>query len=45
MGKTVEGGIRMDTVERIAATKVHDKGDFLNTPVETLIIESVERVK
>lgn len=41
-GEVVAG---MDVVDAIAQVKVHDQGDFINTPVQPVIIESVEQVK
>ena len=35
----------MDVVDKIAAVNVHDRGDFVNTPVQPVIIESIIRVK
>lgn len=41
-GEVIEG---FDVLEKIAAVKVHDQGEFVNTPVEPVIIESIKRVK
>jgi len=39
-GKVIEG---MDVVDRIAGVEVADKGDFPNTPVQPVVIESIQR--
>lgn len=41
-GEVIEG---MEVVDAIAKTPVHDQGDFVSTPVEPVVIESVEQVK
>ncbi len=41
-GEVIEG---MDTVDRIAETAVHDQGEFIKTPIEPVIIESITRVE
>lgn len=41
-GEVIEG---MDVVDAIGKAAVHDQGDFVSTPVEPIIIESVEQVK
>ncbi|MBM4093829.1 MAG: peptidyl-prolyl cis-trans isomerase, partial [Planctomycetes bacterium] len=41
-GEVIEG---MDVVEAIAASAVHDVGEFTNTPVAALVIESIRRFK
>jgi cyclophilin family peptidyl-prolyl cis-trans isomerase len=40
-GQVVEG---MDVVDRIADVQVADKGEFLKTPVEAVVIDSIARV-
>jgi peptidyl-prolyl cis-trans isomerase A (cyclophilin A) len=41
-GEVIEG---MDTVDKIASVAVHDRGEFVKTPVEPIVIESISRVK
>jgi cyclophilin family peptidyl-prolyl cis-trans isomerase len=41
-GEVVEG---MDVVDAIAKTPVHDKGEFVKTPVKPVVIQSVEELK
>jgi cyclophilin family peptidyl-prolyl cis-trans isomerase len=41
-GEVVDG---MEVVKRIAATKVHDRDVFVSTPVDPIVIESIERVR
>ena len=41
-GEVISG---MDVVDAIAATPVHDHGDFVSTPVTPVVIQSVEQVK
>jgi cyclophilin family peptidyl-prolyl cis-trans isomerase len=41
-GEVIAG---MDVVDAIASAAVHDQGDFVNTPVTPVVIETVEQVK
>lgn len=41
-GKVTEG---MDVVDRIAAVEVEDRGQFASTPVQPVIVESIQRVR
>jgi cyclophilin family peptidyl-prolyl cis-trans isomerase len=41
-GRVVKG---MDVVEKIAQVPVSDKGDFLKTPVEPVVINSIELIR
>jgi cyclophilin family peptidyl-prolyl cis-trans isomerase len=41
-GEVIDG---MEVVERIAAAKVHDRDMFVSTPVQPIVIESIERVR
>jgi peptidyl-prolyl cis-trans isomerase A (cyclophilin A) len=41
-GEVIEG---FEVLEKIAAVAVHDRDDFVNTPEEPVIIQSVTRVK
>jgi len=41
-GEVIEG---MDTVDKIASTAVQDRGDFVKTPIEPIVIQSISRVK
>lgn len=41
-GEVIAG---MEIVDAIAKVAVHDKGDFVSTPVEPIVIESIEQVK
>jgi cyclophilin family peptidyl-prolyl cis-trans isomerase len=41
-GEVIEG---MDTIDRIAQVAVRDRGDFVKTPAEPILIESISRVK
>ena len=41
-GKVTAG---MDVVDKIAKAKVADSGEFVNVPVQPIVIESIERVK
>ena len=41
-GEVVDG---MDVVQRIAAANVHDRGVLVSTPVQKVVIESIERVR
>jgi len=41
-GEVIEG---WEIVEQIAAVAVHDRGEFVKTPVEPVVIESITRVK
>ena len=41
-GEVLEG---MDVVNKIAQLPVHDQGEFMNTPVEPVIVETVSRIK
>ena len=41
-GEVVEG---MDIVDRIGSVATHDRGGFVKTPVEPVVIESIRRVK
>ena len=40
-GQVVEG---MDVVDRIADVQVADKGEFIKTPVQAVVVESIARV-
>jgi hypothetical protein len=35
----------MDVVERIGQVEVHDAGDFIATPVEPVVIQSMRQVQ
>ncbi len=41
-GEVIEG---MDVVEKISQVPVHDQGDFMNTPVQPVIVETIAHVK
>jgi peptidyl-prolyl cis-trans isomerase A (cyclophilin A) len=41
-GEVISG---MEVIEAIAKVQVHDQGDLVSTPVEPLVIQSVEHVK
>lgn len=41
-GEVVSG---MEVVDAIANAEVHDQGDFVSTPVQPVVIESIQRVK
>jgi cyclophilin family peptidyl-prolyl cis-trans isomerase len=41
-GEVIDG---MEVVQRIATAKVHDRDVFVSTPVEPIVIESIERVR
>lgn len=41
-GEVVEG---QSVVDALAKSPVHDQGDFISTPVEPIVIESIEQVK
>ncbi len=41
-GKVIDG---QDVVQKIAQVKVHNRDEFVNTPVQPVVIESVRRVK
>jgi peptidyl-prolyl cis-trans isomerase A (cyclophilin A) len=41
-GEVIEG---MDTVDGIASAAVQDRGEFVKSPVEPIVIESITRVK
>ena len=41
-GEVIEG---MDIVDKISQVPVHDQGDFMNTPVQRLIVETIARVQ
>lgn len=41
-GEVVAG---MEVVDAIARVQVHDQGDFVSTPVQPVVIESIEQVK
>jgi peptidyl-prolyl cis-trans isomerase B (cyclophilin B) len=41
-GEVIEG---MEVVDKISSVAVHDRGGFVKTPVEPVMIESITRVK
>lgn len=41
-GEVIAG---QSVIDAIAKTAVHDQGDFVSTPVEAIVIESIEQVK
>jgi peptidyl-prolyl cis-trans isomerase A (cyclophilin A) len=41
-GEVIQG---LDAVDHIAQVPVHDRGDFINTPVDPVVIHSISRVK
>ncbi len=41
-GEVTEG---MDVVDKISQVPVHDQGDFMNTPVDPVVVQTITRVK